>query len=108
MIDDILKEYGHRDGGKIKGPGTGTSDSIPAILETPQGPAPAALSDGEFVITAEVVKKLGGGDEAAGFEFLDTFMALVAEMDDKQAGEYAQLVEMVGQEAPAEDEVDAA
>ena len=37
-------------GGEIKGPGTGTSDSIPANL-----------SDGEFVMTAEAVRNAGGG-----------------------------------------------
>ena len=34
--------------GEIEGPGTGTSDSIPAML-----------SDGEFVFTAKAVKQLG-------------------------------------------------
>ena len=34
--------------GEVDGPGTGTSDSIPALL-----------SDGEFVFTAKAVKNLG-------------------------------------------------
>jgi len=38
----------YRDGGKVKGPGTGTSDSIPA-----------RLSDGEYVIPADVVRRIG-------------------------------------------------
>ena len=38
----------HRDGGDVNGPGTETSDSIPAML-----------SDGEFVIKASEVKKPG-------------------------------------------------
>ena len=42
-------------GGEIMGPGTGTSDSIPA-----------RLSDGEFVMTAEAVRNAGGGDRALG------------------------------------------
>ena len=42
-------------GGEIFGPGTGTSDSIPA-----------RLSDGEFVMTAEAVRNAGGGDRALG------------------------------------------
>ena len=41
--------------GEISGPGTGTSDSIPAML-----------SDGEFVMTAKAVKGAGGGDRMAG------------------------------------------
>jgi len=42
-------------GGELKGPGTGTSDSIPAML-----------SDGEFVMTAEAVRGAGGGDRREG------------------------------------------
>ena len=42
-------------GGEIKGPGTGTSDSIPANL-----------SDGEFVMTAEAVRNAGGGNRNLG------------------------------------------
>jgi len=44
-----------RDGGEASGPGTGTSDSIPA-----------RLSDGEFVMTAEAVRNAGDGDRAEG------------------------------------------
>ena len=42
-------------GGAINGPGTGTSDSIPAML-----------SDGEFVLTANAVRGAGGGDRKKG------------------------------------------
>ncbi len=42
-------------GGEIKGPGTGTSDSVPA-----------RLSDGEFVVTAKAVRGAGGGDRNVG------------------------------------------
>lgn len=41
--------------GAISGPGTETSDSIPAML-----------SDGEFVMTAKAVKGIGGGSRRAG------------------------------------------
>ena len=41
--------------GPIDGPGTGTSDSIPAML-----------SDGEFVFTAKAVKKAGNGSRREG------------------------------------------
>ena len=44
-----------RDGGASNGPGTGTSDSIPAML-----------SDGEFVMTAKAVRGAGGGDRREG------------------------------------------
>jgi hypothetical protein len=42
-------------GGAIHGPGTGTSDSIPA-----------RLSDGEFVMTARAVRGAGKGDRMKG------------------------------------------
>ena len=42
-------------GGAIHGPGTGTSDSIPA-----------RLSDGEFVMTAKAVRGAGDGDRMKG------------------------------------------
>jgi hypothetical protein len=41
--------------GAINGPGTGTSDSIPAML-----------SDGEFVFTAKAVRGAGEGSRIAG------------------------------------------
>jgi len=44
-----------RGGGASFGPGTGTSDDIPAML-----------SDGEFVVTANAVRNLGGGDRMEG------------------------------------------
>jgi len=44
-----------RGGGHSIGPGTGTSDDIPAML-----------SDGEFVVTAKAVENLGGGDRMEG------------------------------------------
>lgn len=45
---EALEAAGMADGGPVKGPGTGTSDSIPA-----------KLSNGEFVIPADVVSFLG-------------------------------------------------
>ena len=44
-----------KEGGEIVGPGTGTSDSVPALL-----------SDGEFVMTAKAVRNAGGGDREKG------------------------------------------
>ena len=43
------------EGGEVAGPGTGTSDSIPALL-----------SDGEFGMTAEAVRNAGGGSRRKG------------------------------------------
>lgn len=47
---------GFADGGLIQGPGTGTSDSIPAIT---QDGAPLAVSNGEYKIPPAVVQALG-------------------------------------------------
>ena len=65
-------------GGYIEGPGTGTSDSIPATIYQNGGPVQEArLSDGEFVMTADAVKGAGGGDRNAGaakmYEMMNQF-----------------------------------
>ena len=52
----VSREGGHH----VKGPGTGRSDDIPAVL-----------SDGEYVIDAESVALLGDGSSDAGAERLD-------------------------------------
>lgn len=58
---------GYAKGGFVKGPGNGTSDSIPARIY--QGGRPvqeARLSDGEFVMTNRAVKGAGNGDRGKG------------------------------------------
>ena len=50
-----ITELDLQGGGASNGPGTGTSDSIPA-----------KLSDGEFVMTAKAVENFGGGDRHQG------------------------------------------
>jgi len=61
------KDGGHitdaRAGGHLNGPGTGTSDSIPA-----------RLSDGEFVFTAKAVRGAGGGNRDKGAKALYDLM----------------------------------
>jgi hypothetical protein len=54
LADGTRKNFPRRTG-PINGPGTGKSDSIPAML-----------SDGEFVMTAEAVRNAGGGDRRKG------------------------------------------
>ena len=52
---------GYAMGGYIEGPGTGTSDSIPAKIYQNGGPVQEArLSDGEFVMTKDAVDGAGG------------------------------------------------
>ena len=55
QLADGSEKYFPRKNGQIDGPGTGTSDDIPAML-----------SDGEFVFTAKAVRNAGGGDRREG------------------------------------------
>jgi hypothetical protein len=75
MGGDVM---GYQDGGsfprrtgQIDGPGTGTSDSIPAML-----------SDGEFVLTAKAVKGIGNGSRRDGAKKLYRMMHAM----EKKAG----------------------
>ena len=52
----------------VKGDGDGTSDSVPAML-----------ANGEFVIPADVVSKLGNGSNDAGADVLDKFLVSIRE-----------------------------
>jgi hypothetical protein len=61
FIDTISGGGGHATGGRIYGPGTSTSDSIPAML-----------SNGEMVLRAAAVKKI---DAVYGRSFLNTLNA---------------------------------
>jgi len=55
------------EGGYIEGPGTGTSDSIPAAIYQDGGRVQEArLSDGEFVMTEDAVLGAGNGNAAQG------------------------------------------
>ena len=58
-----------RKSGAINGPGTGTSDDIPAML-----------SDGEFVFTAKAVRNAGGGDRKEGANKMYSMMKSLERM----------------------------
>ena len=58
-----------RKNGAINGPGTGTSDDIPAML-----------SDGEFVFTAKAVRNAGGGDRKEGANKMYSMMKSLERM----------------------------
>ena len=55
----------------LRGMGDGMSDTIPANIDNVQE---AALSDGEFVIPADVVSHLGNGSSNAGAKRLYAMM----------------------------------
>ena len=58
----------------LDGDTDGMADRKPAMIDNEQ---PAALSDGEFVIPADVVSHLGNGNSEAGAKVLEQMMARV-------------------------------
>lgn len=80
----------------IKGNGTGVSDDVPAVMMDRNGKpvGQARLSEGEYVIRADVVSKLGGGATDPGVRFLDEFMKYVDSMDRDSAVKFADMVRM--------------
>lgn len=63
---------GYAEGGKIAGPGTTTSDSVPAVVrETGE---PIKVSTCERIVSAEQDKFLDGIAKAAGYESLDAML----------------------------------
>lgn len=72
--ESVAAETGMAGGGFLKGRGDGMSDEIKATINEKQ---PARLSDGEFVIPADVVAHLGNGSSKAGAQKLYDMMARV-------------------------------
>ena len=83
--DEVLKAYrdmggtkfaqgGNVNGYYLGGPTDGMADQIPATIDNMQ---PAALSDGEFVIPADVVSHLGNGNSDSGAQSLYSMMERV-------------------------------
>jgi hypothetical protein len=78
QVQEAMGQYGYAQGGiasvapqgqgmYLGGPTDGMADQIPATIDNRQ---PAALSDGEFVIPADVVSHLGNGNSNSGAEQL--------------------------------------
>jgi len=65
---------GLKEGKFLDGRTDGMADKKPAMID---GEQPAALSDGEFVIPADVVSHLGNGNSDAGAKVLEDMMARV-------------------------------
>ncbi len=57
--------------GQLRGPGDGMDDLIPATIE---GEQDVLLSDGEFIVPADVVSGLGNGSSDAGARALEEMM----------------------------------
>lgn len=62
---------GLKEGKYLNGATDGMADEKPAMID---GEQPAALSDGEFVIPADVVSHLGNGNSDAGAKVLEDMM----------------------------------
>jgi hypothetical protein len=75
------QNYHFAEGGYVNGPGDGSSDDVMAMI-APSG-TPAALSDGEYVVPADVVAHLGNGSNKAGAKKLN---GLVKEVRKKKTG----------------------
>lgn len=65
---------GLKRGRYLNGNSDGMADKVPASIDNNQ---PAALSDGEYVIPADVVSHLGNGNSEAGAKELDKMLARV-------------------------------
>lgn len=72
-----LGDTAARSEGAVRGPGDGMSDMIPATLE---GQQDVVLSDGEFIVPADVVSGLGNGSSDAGSKALYEMMDRVRKM----------------------------
>jgi len=81
LVDRVQSgEFGINAGiseGELKGAGDGMDDMIPATLE---GEQDVVLSDGEFIVPADVVSGLGNGSSNAGSKALYEMMDRVREM----------------------------
>jgi len=78
LVDDVQSGRAPQGGeGPVRGPGDGMSDMIPARMD--DGSSDVLLSDGEFVIPADVVSGLGNGSTDAGAAELDRMMGRVRE-----------------------------
>jgi hypothetical protein len=76
QVQEAMGQYGYAQGGNVNGyylggPTDGMADQIPATIDNNQ---PAALSDGEFVVPADVVSHLGNGNSEAGAQNLYSMM----------------------------------
>lgn len=76
LVDDV--QSGRAEGaggdmeGTVQGPGDGMDDLVPATMD--DGSQDVLLSDGEFIVPADVVSGLGNGSTDAGAEELHRMM----------------------------------
>lgn len=79
-LKSIAKNLVTSGGGKVD-PSQGKTDSVPATIE---GVQPASLSEGEFVIPADVVSAIGKGSPEAGAQILQSMVDQVRSLGVSQ------------------------
>jgi hypothetical protein len=76
LVDDVQSGRADAAGGDmegtVRGPGDGMDDLVPAAMD--DGSQDVLLSDGEFIVPADVVSGLGNGSTDAGAEELHRMM----------------------------------
>lgn len=73
LVDDVEEgRTPNREGGRVEGPGDGMDDMVPADMA--EDGSDVLLSDGEFVVPADVVSGLGNGSTDAGAQQLESMM----------------------------------
>ncbi len=73
-------------------PGKGMDDDIPAVID---GQQPAALSQGEFVIPADVVSLLGDGHSESGAKVLESFLDSIRKLKTGSADQPTGILELL-------------
>lgn len=92
LVDDVRQGRNPRGGdmeGQIRGPGDGMDDLVPAQMD--DGSQDVLLSDGEFIVPADVVSGLGNGSSDAGAAELERMMSRVREARTGTAEQPAQV-----------------
>lgn len=72
--------------------GKGMDDDVPAAID---GETPAALSQGEYVIPADVVALLGDGNSKAGAKVLDELATMIRQMKQGNPEQAAKLEDLL-------------
>lgn len=73
-LASISERRPKRSGRYLNGDTDGMSDEVPATID---GEEPALLSDGEFVVPADVVSHLGNGNSDAGAKVLEEMLSRI-------------------------------
>jgi hypothetical protein len=85
---------GMREGGRLRGPGDGMSDSLPAVAHAQTGEQRnIRVADGEYIIPADVVSGIGNGSSDAGVRELDAMLRRVRQERGVKGGQQPKAVD---------------